>query len=408
MPELLLSLPPQPDLLDESNRNLVTDQFDVQFAPDESERIPFRTRLATSKLGRLALGTLTAVGFSSAALAVEAAPAFADSSITATVVNPDHDGTHSVFDRTSPHLGDKTTEYLRYGDTVQLICGTTGDPVGRRGNDRWHLVKDLTRPEAGTTYTADHWLDTPNKANEPTPGERECGPGDSADGQDGATTSTPPTGNNAQPWQKSVFFSGTEVPWGSSVEPVADEDYGTNQWSGNSCDYSKTLQLVPDSAETLAGWSRGRIGVVYFLANAPERAANIHRIVLFDPGAQSDIVPRNPLHEPGCDANYDVNALLADWLQSNPANQLTVITGIKTEMKSNSNIASLPSTYAGLKKYYLANIHGQPFANQAQVCDYNGLSHEDALKGFSWVVKNPPSEPCAPPPAGFPLTAWNP
>lgn len=123
------------------------------------------------------MSSLTALGLAGGAVAVEASPAYAANPVYA-VVNPDNDGTKSIYDRNSPHWGDsdrKYPDFSYYGDRLELICGTNGDSVGPYSNKRWHYAKNLSRPEAGTTWIPDRYMDTPNKANQPTPGERECG-----------------------------------------------------------------------------------------------------------------------------------------------------------------------------------------------------------------------------------------
>ena len=62
------------------------------------------------------------------------------------------------------------------------------------------------------------------------------------------------------------------------------------------------------------------------------------------------------------------------------------------------------SKYTGLWKYYFAGISNQPFANRAQVCDYNLMSNPKVLSKFASIVKQN-NVSC---PSGPQLTAWNP
>jgi hypothetical protein len=87
-----------------------------------------------------------------------------------------HDG--GVFYRNSPSWND--TARINgvggyYGETVELVCGAWGDAVGPYANRRWHLVDNLSRPAAGRGWLPDRYLNTPNNANQATPGEPECG-----------------------------------------------------------------------------------------------------------------------------------------------------------------------------------------------------------------------------------------
>lgn len=174
-----------PNLLEETSM-LVTEgpailataeTVDVDFTTAQPERPSLRNRFFQSKVGRLAMSGLTALGLAGGAVAVEASPAYAANPVY-TVVNPDNDGTRSIYDRNSPHWNDsdrKYPDFSYYGDRLELICGTNGDAVGPYNNKRWHYAKNLSRPEAGVTWIPDRYMNTPNKANQPTPGERECG-----------------------------------------------------------------------------------------------------------------------------------------------------------------------------------------------------------------------------------------
>lgn len=277
------------------------------------------------------------------------------------------------------------------GTTVTLRCATEGMSVGEYGNRIWYLADDAN----GSGYLPDHFLDTPVKANQWLAGMPRCG-------EDKAAPAP------AAP--KSVFFSGTNSARGVAAHNVSDRDYALNDWASNgNCKGGHIPGMVPDTVDTLAGWSRGRIGVVYFLANATEdQKSKIHRIILFDPAATSDIAGSKFFNRGhGCDFEYDVNKLLADWLNSSAQNRLTVIAGMDTEMKENVDDPSSRSTFAGMWKYYFADVWNQPFADRALVCDYNMLSHNDSLRDFVGLVKSG-SNDCPAAPEGHSLQAWHP
>lgn len=166
---------------------------DIDFTPTLPEKPSLRDRLIRSRLGRLAIGSLTALGLAAGGVAVEASPAGAASNPVYTVTNHDHDGTHGIYYRNSPSMSDSIRSlpyYAKYGDRIELICGTNGEAVGQYNNHRWHLAKDLDNPKAPNQfYIPDHDTNTPNKANQPTPGERECV--DGANPQPLASNSTP-------------------------------------------------------------------------------------------------------------------------------------------------------------------------------------------------------------------------
>ena len=94
------------------------------------------------------------------------------------VVDSDNDPYSGIYLRwgTAMEYVDRIpSNYMYYGTTVELICGTWGQAVGPYANRRWHLVTPLSGPAAGQYgWIADRYLNTPNRANEPTPGEPEC------------------------------------------------------------------------------------------------------------------------------------------------------------------------------------------------------------------------------------------
>jgi hypothetical protein len=189
-----------------------------------------------------------------------------------------------------------------------------------------------------------------------------------------------------------VFYSPDNDPsTNQAVGPIADLNIPYAMWTSADCSWSEAVD-IPSGVSTLAGWSLGRLGPIYFLAGATAaQKAAVHRIILFDPGDSSDFS--------GCDTHYDINALLGQWLASNSENRLTVFTGLRSEMKSGNR-----STFAGLWKQYFAGIWNQPFAWQAQVCDYDAMGHAEILTHFWTFVQNP-TDAC---PSGPNLTAWNP
>lgn len=91
----------------------------------------------------------------------------------------DNDPYNGIYLRNSTSMADATrvsSRYMTYGTRVELLCGTNGESVGPKNNSRWHSVKVLAGTAAGQTgWIADRYLNTPNKANQPTPGEKECG-----------------------------------------------------------------------------------------------------------------------------------------------------------------------------------------------------------------------------------------
>lgn len=339
---------------------------------------------------------------------IEAAtPIHAD---TGLVFPVEHTG-NGVFARNSPHWNDTQRiagDGAYDGDNVELLCGVTdGDPVGPYNNRTWHKVIDLNRSSEGQFWINDHLVKTPVNANQLVPGERDCEEQQA----------------NQGPRATSIFFSPISgMPNGLALPNIASINYALNDWSSGDCSDWKThklLENMPSTINTLAGWSRGRMGPAYFLETATEqRKEQIHTIILFDPGDTVDFT------HGGCETNqehrYDLNALYGDWVKSDLQNRLFVYTGIVSEEgpaktanqqepfdQQVGNGALDAKGFTGLWKYYFADIWNQSFANQVQVCDYSGMSHTNVLKNFYQSVKNMPSV-CPDAPGGQRPVAWNP
>ena len=224
-----------------------------------------------------------------------------------------------------------------------------------------------------------------------------------------------PTVANADTGPTSVFYSPTPgVPGGITGLQPADLNIPYGTWAIGDCAPDNAVN-IPSSVSTLAGWSRGRLGPIYFLALAsPQQQAQIHTIILFDPGDTTNFA------DGSCDSDYDINALLANWLQSDSANRLLIFTGAVTEEwasstpSSSSFIGALISgqlkpqeTFAGLWQYYLAGIWNQPFAAQALICDYPYMGHDQVLEDVAGFVQDPP-DTCPSAPDGQQPISWNP
>jgi hypothetical protein len=294
-----------------------------------------------------------------------------------------------------------------YPDTVlEVHCYQAGaGDVPGSADYMWEQATDVGGSGYGSGWVNEHFINDGQPINQPSPGVPQCGASSTPPAPSTAPASTSPTAPatpGAEPAgparTRSVFYSGTENPTGvPGINPAQlNLAYGT--WrGGSSCTPANAVSHTPTGVEILAGWSKGRLGPIYFLEGARSRWSEIHWILLFDPGQSGEM-------KGNCDEQVkpSINSLLANWLKSNPANHLIVLTGWVSEEKSGSK-----SVFGGLWHYYFAGIWNQPFANQALVCDYNNLSHEEVIRRFAWDIQNPltgcPNASGAPSP-----TAWHP
>jgi hypothetical protein len=137
-----------------------------------------QAELREDQVARRLIAVLVAAAAVLAVVIVAPSTAGAGTGLRYRVVDADnaHDG--GVYYRNSAHWND--TKRIPgvggyYGEVVELVCGAWGDAVGPYANRRWHLVVNISRPSAGRGWLPDRYLNTPNAANQRTPGEPECG-----------------------------------------------------------------------------------------------------------------------------------------------------------------------------------------------------------------------------------------
>jgi len=309
-----------------------------------------------------------------------------------------------IYYRNSPHWADTNQVPgvgVYNGDRVQLICSAWGDPVGPSSNTAWSYVTDLSR-SVGSGWVSEHFINDGALPSAWPAGEPSCNlatPGASSSG-------TPPPSSGPQ----SVFYSpDSDASTTLGIGPIGDLNLNIELWSEGNCQATLAAN-IPGGVSTLAGWSVGRLGPIYFLkAASAAQIAALHRIVLFDPGNTQDFHPtglHKLRHGDSCDWHLPISSLLANWLRMNSANRLTIFTGADTEEMDGTQ-----PKYHGLWHYYLAGIWNQSFAWQAQICDYEshsvGMSHPDVLKNFYSFVQHP-HDGCDAAPRGYTLTPWNP
>jgi hypothetical protein len=215
-------------------------------------------------------------------------------------------------------------------------------------------------------------------------------------------TSTPPP----QTTGRSVFYSGLDDSTAGASPPPADQNLGCSQWrSSTHCGTDRAVNVVDfgkGRISTLAGWSKGRLGVIYYLQEAgTQRVRDVHRIVLFDPGDLADMNRdriKDLIGQGPCDWKFDTNGLIANWLASDESNRLIIFAGEKTEHYEGNE-----PRYRGIWKYYLAGLWNKPFADRSKICHYEHMDHEAIVPKFGYMVGSM-SFDC--PPGGSP--AWHP
>jgi len=295
-----------------------------------------------------------------------------------------------IYYRNSPHWADtpQTPGVGVYnGDQVQLICGAFGDAVGPFNDTAWSYVNNLSR-SVGEGWVNEHFINDGAADNAFVAGEPLCGaetPGMSSSsgggggggGGGGESPSAPIVFSSTG--QRSAFFWPNYYPYGISRQGVGDVNYEYSRWTvaRKECDTSAVKGItLPSTVNTLAGWSLGRLGPIYYLLTHQESWGQIQNLILFDPVRLKEIVK-----EHSCDGRLkpSVNSLLAGWLLKNPSAHLLVLAGEVTEQEH----------FQGLWRYYLSDIWHQhaTLRGRVLVCNYHRLTHEALFKDFYPLVK---------------------
>ena len=275
------------------------------------------------------------------------------------------------------------------GELVTLKCALTGMPVGPNNNTIWY--------EASTRYgegkLPDAFLDTPKGG---IPGFLRCGEQSGQPTQDEQRPERP-----LGPIISSVFFSPERVPQGlEDLTHVAQRDLPLGSWkSDTQCSDDTAAKRVPATTTVMAGWSLGRLGVIYSLNTMGEERANrVQDIILFDPGNTSDFAKGD---EVTCDWRYDINGILAKWLEAKKYHRLYIMSGSITKVGTDKN----PQTdFAGIWEFYLAGVWSEEAGKQVTICNYDGMDHKEVLRRFASMVDKVP-DAC---PSGPRLTEWHP
>lgn len=301
--------------------------------------------------------------------AVATTPAHAGTGLYYQAVDADNDPYSGIYLRDGTSMSNVrriTSRYMYYGNTFELICGTWGEAVGPNANRRWHSVYVINGPATGQTgWIADRYTNTPNLANQYTPGEPECG------------VSSPPPAT----YDGSVYFS----PHNGGLTSPATYNKDLSQWAPGNCathlagDFPVWNSVSNKYTTTAAGWSLGRLGPVYFLkeTQGTARWQEIDYILLFDPGNYNELTS-------GCDDDYNPGKLYTDWLKANPNAKLVILAGAVTAQDSHRGIQEAYFNYL--------RANGGP-RDRVLVCNYDGMGHEAVFTNFRHAINSPPAMP---------------
>lgn len=391
---------------------------DVGYRPDAHPTL--RERIASSRLGRAALGSLAALGLlSGCATEVETDLVAFGPDHVYTVTGTNGDG---VWLHGDPGLGDTgdLIKIMPEGTKFTADCYVIDTPIGSSGNPAWLHGRDQ-QGDAG--YFADFYSDsrwdgvnTLEKQGLPVCGSLAPAvavpdqPGNP--GQEGAAVFT------------GVFYApgdGEVVEWNGKKVPLpvlkglftmADTANRYPLWNDDTgtCNTSSAddFESIPHSGKItrLGGYSLGRLGPTYYLQGKKDQGikdTNIDYILLVDPGTKDELLNNV------CDKKYDENTLYAEWLASDPKNRLTVLAGETTEDQDNQvDGRAHAGIQEGLFKVLKQNAG---LASRVTVCNYPRTLHDSMIINLGKYLMEPRIESpnqCPPNPSGGSVIGWRP
>jgi hypothetical protein len=313
------------------------------------------------------------------------------SSSQAFAASPTYHVVTDVGHRVSPTTAPDGSYGIPSGAAFLVECQILGQPFPN-GNA---LYFRTTYGTETPTYVPDYYSDSPHLGTQPPiTGIPMCG---------ATSTPVPTTAGGA-----SVFYSGLGDAGWTSAQPYAsvtltdNGTHSTNDWSAGNCSTASAANFPATvggrTVTTATGWSLGRLGPIYLLKQSSSYAANIHYVLMFDPGSYGEMSGAN------CDTKVGASDVLATWLASSPTNRLVIMAGAATaDYKHPVN----GYAHAGIQNVYFPKIRGRAIANQVLVCNVetNGVpwSHSDTYTNYASMINQPPPSTC---PSNF--LGWHP
>jgi hypothetical protein len=145
----------------------------------------------------------------------------------------------------------------------------------------------------------------------------------------------------------------------------------TSSWPA----YGAAMRAVGRRAvATLAGWSKGRIGVMSYLKRAtPRQLARLEYVLLIDPGTYGELE---------CDRDLAAGARITRWLLANRAARLVVISGSQISQQESSK--GIQETYFNAIRSQTRNT-GVDLRARVLTCNYS-IDHKRAFRtGQYWI-----------------------
>jgi hypothetical protein len=172
----------------------------------------------------------------------------------------------------------------------------------------------------------------------------------------------------------SPYDKGSHELSDQSVKTVYENQFATNCKSPHPSMNAALALANKAPIGTLAGWSKGRVGVMSYLDLASDRQLDqLEYVLLIDPGTYDELT---------CDRKLEAGWHLAQWLAKNSSAHLVVISTTEISQKENSK---------GIQESYFNAIRKQSttannLRGRVLTCNY-AMSHQAAFAtGQYWIA----------------------
>lgn len=377
------------------------------------------------RLGKVitALTAMSMLGGGAAIIGAE--PVSAEASHIYTIENTGGEG---VWLHENPGLHNRhdTIRVMMDNETFIADCYENDTPIGPRNNPVWLHGTDQTGATGYFTdfYSSSRWDANNTLHDQSLPFCSELNQSNDQSTSSQKKTSTQQTG----PKYTAVFYAPgdgdhvryrgkiVEMPVPSAVYVMATEGDIHEHWTDDSqqCGTANAdnFKYIRDAQITTAGaWSIGRLGFIYDLVDSQghNQGDGINYLLLIDPGNKHEY------EDNVCDKKYNQSALLAEWLSENKNNHITILAGQETEDQSHQTEGLDGKMYghAGIQNALFPNIRNTKLSNQALVCNYGNMDHQQMFEKFRQYLSEPPiiepgQCPTNPIDPGQGVTGWRP
>jgi hypothetical protein len=294
-----------------------------------------------------------------------------------------------VFIRSEPNTSRPPVGWMPEGASPDYNCFAWGQNIG--GVPIWFNVNY----NGVTGYYASYYDDSSYHSNEELTakyGVPLCGSSPPASSLPAspspspAPSPSPPTGSTPTNSPLAIYYSPyNKGDSGGQFElnDGATKNFYFKEWESH-CEEPNSAPKRPYQVastwaagrpiQTLAGWSKGRVGVISYLWNANQaQLAQLNYVLLIDPGYWSQMT---------CDRTRAAGGAIVRWLQANTNAHLVIISS--TEITQQENSRGIQESYFNAVRAASGNL-----SPRVLVCNYSlpNNGHEAGHNTAFWTSR---------------------